>query len=452
MKKLFLLSFTVLLLAVMPRVQAQEWIKDSISVGRGAETMVFYGFKNQSQHTFFDNLWHVAFSVQPSQFPSNTLQGTSIRVNNGKEIRVFVAPDSIGVDDFDNLDTTGMMQDWEELIDSDSTWDIGALNSGLDMSLFPHEGGPDYGWGLYDMESKHVESKGRIYVFIKDSTIGFGPNRRVERVLATQMYIEALLWDTLYVFNHAIVGQPTTKQRVEINKKNYPNQHFAYFSFRTGQQNAVEPPKEDWDMLFTDFYTLAVSPNFGPPQFMRVTGTLSKKGTQVYRVTDQHPDSVVLQAGLDFSEDKNTIGYDWKTHVGQGVYEYADSLTFIVRTTDDTYYKLHFTEFGGVGSGLMKFQFMELDDDVLSVQELMNPANPARVAVYPNPASGSFSVKLNLGEQASVQLRDLRGKLVANQAIEGGVNHINVQTLPAGMYFVEVVQAGHVSKHKLIVH
>lgn len=425
-----------------------EWEQDSVSVGNRAEKHVFYNVSTGDRYEANANSWHLSFSVQPSQFPNNTLQGTTIRTNNGKRVRVFVAPETIGREDFNTLDTTGMMNTWVEISDSDSSWDVGAFNTGLDLTLPPHLGGPDYGWAFYNSTTKNVESKGKVYVIIQDTTFGFGPNQTTIRKFAKKLYFDALVWDTAFVFSHANLDN-SDSVGVEIRKNQFPDRFFVYYNLVTNDIQNLEPAKNQWDVVFTDYYTLAESPGFGPPQLMTVTGTLSKKGTEIWRIEGIDRDSIadkVSSLTELFSKDIRTIGYDWKTHVGQGRYQYDSSLAFVIKPNpyNDLQYLVRFNEFGGVSSGLMKFEVIELERATASLTQ----TSFTNLKVYPNPVADELTLEME--ENATFQLIDLQGKVMIEQPLTFGKNTLYTNALTQGIYFVRIYSNNKVYNQKLL--
>jgi hypothetical protein len=424
-----------------------KWEGDSISVGNRAENHVFYNIRTGEQKTVSAGNWHMAFSVQPSEFPNNTLQGTTIRVNNGKRVRVFEAPTSWTVSNFDQLDTTGMMSTWTELTDSDSTWDLGAFNTGLNLSLPPHLGGPDYGWALYNSITKNVESKGRIYVLFQDVVTGFGQGQTTTRVFAKKLYLEALVWDTSFVFVHDHIDN-SDRQTVNIHKKAYPNRNFVYYNLIDNQIHNNEPPRDEWDLIFTDYYTLAESPGFGPPQLMTVTGTLSNKHLEILRLDGVNRDSFDIEPvfSTPFSKDIRAIGYDWKTHVGQGRYEYNDSLVFALKRTGDEAHMtmMRFNSFGGVSSGSMQFDKFTFVINHGSAPRIEKPM----CHIYPNP--GSHNMHLSITQDAIVEIWDMNGRKLTQWNVVSGVNTLDVSYLNRGMYIIKMMTPHHTVSQKYI--
>ncbi|NVK65593.1 MAG: HmuY family protein [Flavobacteriales bacterium] len=118
--------------------------------------------------------------------------------------------------------------------------------------------------------------------------------------------------------------------------------NFVFFSFDANSTVSIQPPKEEWDLVFGQYSHL-----FEPTFPYQVTGVRSNRnGVEVAEVFDKAFESIVYaDINLyDFSPNIDIIGYDWKTFVG-GTYETHSDKNFIVKTTEGLYYKLHFIDF-----------------------------------------------------------------------------------------------------------
>ena len=121
--------------------------------------------------------------------------------------------------------------------------------------------------------------------------------------------------------------------------------NYVFLSLETHAAVAVEPPKTDWDLVFTYY-----SYRFPDDIPYLVTGVLSNR----YQVLSAEADSVFTfesfaledTASLALSDHIDEIGYDWKTYLFDppGYVVYAQRL-FVVRDTEGYYYKLRFTGF-----------------------------------------------------------------------------------------------------------
>jgi len=75
----------------------------------------------------------------------------------------------------------------------------------------------------------------------------------------------------------------------------------------------------------------------------------------------------------------------------------------------------------------------------------------AATQVYPNPSLGIFSIQLpNVNEQAHVVVTDLAGSVVFENPQFDNNQHIDLNTNPAGVYFVNIRQKGSINTIKLL--
>jgi hypothetical protein len=79
--------------------------------------------------------------------------------------------------------------------------------------------------------------------------------------------------------------------------------------------------------------------------------------------------------------------------------------------------------------------------------------NSIKAAVYPNPASSTFSIASpNAGRYGYVRVFDISGKeVVANQLVEFNNTQVDVANLQAGVYFVAITTDGQTSTQKLVI-
>lgn len=136
------------------------------------------------------------------------------------------------------------------------------------------------------------------------------------------------------------------------------NYNFTFLSFTSSNTLIVEPPKNSWDLVFTQY--LHVFEN--PIQPYLVVGCLLNR----YK-TSATMNSSISFSEIDFdhastsnlSSNINTIGYDWKTFTG-GVFITHPEKNYIIKDSEGFYYKLHFVDFynqsGEKGNPTWKFQ------------------------------------------------------------------------------------------------
>jgi hypothetical protein len=137
--------------------------------------------------------------------------------------------------------------------------------------------------------------------------------------------------------------------------------NFSFLSFSNGGQTLiVEPPKHTWDVCFSQYLHIF----YNPVQPYLVTGCLLNRYNTFASV-----DSVKTFSEINFSQVSqysfanpvNTIGYSWKIFTG-GVYITLPYKNYIIRDSDNFYYKLHFIDFYDQfgNKGNPKWEFQEL--------------------------------------------------------------------------------------------
>jgi hypothetical protein len=78
------------------------------------------------------------------------------------------------------------------------------------------------------------------------------------------------------------------------------------------------------------------------------------------------------------------------------------------------------------------------------------------ISIYPNPASGQFTVTLAAGhEKVAVELTDMQGKVLQRQDLEdvnaGTAFRMNVENYEQGVYFLRIISAGNTSVFRVVV-
>jgi PKD repeat protein len=75
-----------------------------------------------------------------------------------------------------------------------------------------------------------------------------------------------------------------------------------------------------------------------------------------------------------------------------------------------------------------------------------------KVQLYPNPASDQITVELQFDGKATIYLRDLSGRVLKVEELNGSLNLINTGSLAAGMYIAEIRIGDYVWSQKLIIN
>lgn len=137
--------------------------------------------------------------------------------------------------------------------------------------------------------------------------------------------------------------------------------NFAFLSFESSSVVMIEPPKADWDLVFTQYTHIFYEPEL---TVYLVTGCLlNHSGTRsVMDETNAFADiDFSFVSGYNFTSNVNTIGYDWKEFNGS-TYVVLSDKNYIIEDRDGLYYKLHFIDFynsAGV-KGNPKWEYQQL--------------------------------------------------------------------------------------------
>jgi hypothetical protein len=159
-----------------------------------------------------------------------------------------------------------------------------------------------------------------------------------------------VLENDTYAFRYANLDG-TGENTFSVTKD--PTINYIYFSFDGGgKQLVLEPPKYDWDLVFTQYTTLLFT-DAGEPYPYLVTGVLSNTSTiEVAQdsLYDFSSISLNIADNLIYSRNLDQIGYDWKdivgdVNTGNVSYVIVEGRNYIIRDNAGFYYKLRFVSF-----------------------------------------------------------------------------------------------------------
>lgn len=420
MIKKFILSASIILAS---STQAQQ-VYDTVSTGAGYANQIWYSLQSGEMGSDAKDNWDLAFEI--SGFNS------SIRVNTQKTAGLAVYQSPYNWSQWSQFDTTGYKQ-WKSLYDSDTLWDIGALNKPGTYNT------ADLGWGSYD-PSTHVVSGTRLFLLTM-------PGKAIK--LSVRNLINGV-----YTVTYAGVDN-SDSTTFTLNKNSYTNRNFAYYAFDSKSIIDREPDNSSWDITFTKYITELPA---GPGQFMpyAVTGVLQNKGVKVAEVKNADVSKTNDYQGRDFSSWINEIGYDWKVfNMNTFTYEVTDSLVYFLQDRDRNIWKIVFTGFSGSGTGDYMFS-----QEKLGNLGLVSFNNDNRIQLYPNPlnAGGTLTLVTDLNAangNMSLSISDINGQTVFADA-NPVVNNLGAINLPdvfsKGVYFVTLHTAQGAITKKLLVY
>jgi hypothetical protein len=81
----------------------------------------------------------------------------------------------------------------------------------------------------------------------------------------------------------------------------------------------------------------------------------------------------------------------------------------------------------------------------------INDFETEKLQVYPNPSSGSITVDFGEGKVGSLTIYNAQGQQLQQASIKSGVRYEASQSLPTGLYFIEVFTDGDKRTSKLII-
>jgi hypothetical protein len=149
-----------------------------------------------------------------------------------------------------------------------------------------------------------------------------------------------------------------------------PALNFIYFSFDDdGKVQRFEPPKESWDVLFTQYTTLLFTDEGDPYPYL-VTGVYTNR-YNVFAGSDTLMDfsliDLELAEAITLTTAQDEIGYDWKdvtgdVETGNVSYVIIPGLNYIILDHEGFLYKLRFISFyndlGEKGYPTFEFQLL----------------------------------------------------------------------------------------------
>lgn len=208
-------------------------------------------------------------------------------------------------------------------------------------------------WGTENGDT--VLSAGQVYV------INRGYDSNLNLVGLVKMKIEGAN-ATSYRITYANLDGSNPKT-ITVNKDDAYN--LTFVSFTTGESVIVEPPKNQWDITFSQYVYVYRTTDY--PYFpYLVTGVLHNRNLVISAADSARTfDDIVLAdtAMYTFATNVDVIGYDWKyVDIGPpAVFTIRPEKNYIIRTRNKRYYKLHFTDFYKDGiKGNIVFEFQQL--------------------------------------------------------------------------------------------
>jgi hypothetical protein len=410
MKKILLTAFAI---ATTLCTIAQETI--DVSMGAGYTSEVYYKLDTQTAITFQADSWDVAF-LRNDDF------NLSARVNDGIDIKVFEVADT--PEQYGSVDVSNQ-NDWVELVNGNTNWEDGAFM----------QGSATFGFGEYNPATNHVEGTIVFVLQYDDGTY---------RKMIIEDYFGA------YTFKYATWDGSTwsSDTTATVANTSNPDNRYNYYSLQNNQEVIAEPSEDNWDFVFRK-YTSFINP---PGQNYVVSGALHNPNVivaQNQETSDADPN------GLDYLEEINTIGYDWKSFTG--TWNIDSDQKYYVKYENNTVYRMYFTDFGGSASGDLSFVLQDVTD-LLGFESISENLS---FGMYPNPSlDGDITIvyenKSIIAATNTIRIYAVNGAQVYKTTTLNNngffTQQLDLSFLDSGMYVLQFESGDTTISKKLILN
>jgi hypothetical protein len=211
---------------------------------------------------------------------------------------------------------------------------------GKKMLFDKSDGNPDStAFGMwFNIIAGDTISKGHVYALNR------GVDESGNPLGLVQVILDSLKLGTYYFRTAPLKGGAFISGTVSKDSRYYYN----WYSIPAATTKSLEPPKDSYDLLFTQYTTMLITDE-GEPYPYLVTGTLiNRQGVAVSRDTIHLFDSItrVLIPANGFSTALDAIGYDWKYYNFEtGLYSVLPKLSYFIRSKTGIWYKFRFIGF-----------------------------------------------------------------------------------------------------------
>ena len=382
-----------------------------LSLNPGYSTQSFYSMQNGETQNVSSENWDIAFSVGS--------MSSAIRINDGKNVRLYSY--TLGdTTDWNNINAGSTANIGPALYNSETSWSVGAFDL-HQTSQF------DLGWGIYSMITHHVTGDS-LYLI---ETINGNWKKLWMKKLASGTY----------TFRHANLDG-SNDVLVTIDKNNYTNKNFVYYSLDNNSIEDSEPVSTNWDMVFMKYIS-----DLGMPY--PVTGALINNNVEVAEANAADPSSYTDYSAHNFTSSINTIGYDWKSF--QGTYTIDPNRCYFLRDMNQKIWRIVFTSFDGMSTGNLEFNATQINST--NIEESHKDKS---FAMYPNPATENVTFVYDLNKNNNLDIFDVSGKKVYEKTLIGNglkTYTTSLNNLDKGIYFVIISDMNKILvKEKLILH
>ncbi len=210
---------------------------------------------------------------------------------------------------------------------------------------------------VWDSSSGHtdslaIENMENIYV-VNPGQSGEGNQEELRKISVQYL-------DGAYTVRHSLLDN-SDEQVLSFEKDETYN--YIFLNFEQGIVS-IEPPKEDWDLVFS-IYLHIFFPDTDPFPYL-VNGCLLNPNTvEAYKEFDIAYEDINRESINEelLIVDRNVIGHDWKFYDFELGYLTDENMNYLVKSTEGDLYKLHFTSFyNSQGeTGYPQFEYQQIE-------------------------------------------------------------------------------------------
>lgn len=412
------------------QVDANGYTTVPATMGANYVNRVFFDFSTGNLLSQAANNWDLALRRDHSM-------AFGTRVNDARGIKVYQV--SANPADFDTVDIANISNWGAPLYNPSETNNLfnGALEQ-TNINTACSNPNFTYGWACYNMFTHKLEGKVVFVLKYPDNTY-------------IKLFIDNYYHG--YTFRYAKAGANGVWGNV-ITKtvpNGSDNKYFNYFSFQTDDQVANnEPDKTEWDMMFTRYYYDFGSA--GAPYYYQMSGVIQNPNVRVAKKVEQQDVATFTQpADADYSDNITAIGHSYKQ-----ITTLIPDIVYYIKDNEDKYYRMYFTQNGGVANGNVFFKYKEI-----TAQMATNEVNKdVKFGMYPNPAPNKqvsviFDVKDEQKREGKIQVFDMSGRVVYETNISKTKGFfqkdLDLSQLKSGNYIVHFILGDYKTSKQLIL-
>ena len=152
-----------------------------------------------------------------------------------------------------------------------------------------------------------------------------------------------------YIFLVSDPGLSSPDSLVLVKDQSF---NYLYYSFGNNEVKALEPRKDEWDILFTQYFTILFTDDGIPaPYYVRGVwlnpNNVESALDTIISFADVNAENA---SDLEFSSAQDAIGHDWKSvevdeATNSAEYKVRPGYTYVVRDSNNILYKFRFKSF-----------------------------------------------------------------------------------------------------------